>query len=64
MGAHDLLHGLFVFVCVCVCVCVLCCVRLEVYASDSGIGPISNGKLGKSNFLEIGCLYAINQSKS
>lgn len=39
--------------------------RLEAYASDtSGTGPISNDKLGKNNFLEIGCLYAINQSKS
>ena len=58
-------------VCECVCVCVCVCVWhhyslflvLRLQAFDGRGGSATNESVGKTNFVEIGCLYAVNQSE-
>ena len=42
-------------------VCIFLVFRLQVF--DEREGGVTNESIGKMNFVEIGCLYAINQSK-
>jgi len=53
---------------VCVCVCMYMCgttislvPRLQAF--DGRGGSATNESVGKTNFVEIGCLYAVNQSE-
>ena len=42
-------------------VCIFLVFRLQAF--DGREGGVTNESIGKKNFVEIGCLYAINQSK-